>query len=249
VRVDILSIFPEVFEGPLGVSMVGIARERGLLEVHSHDLRDWTHDRHRTTDDAPYGGGPGMVMKPEPVFDAVEAIQKMAEVRGEVVILSPAGTPLTQPLVEQLSRVERLVLVCGRYEGFDERIMALADHVVSIGDYVLTGGELPAMVLVDAVCRHIPGVLGHDQSAADETFTENLLEYPQYTRPAVYRGLEVPEVLLSGDHARIAAWRRDQSIRRTARLRPDLLAAACLNEAERRIAAQEAEADGNEEGP
>jgi len=249
VRVDILSIFPEVFEGPLGVSMVGIAQERGLLEVHAHDLRDWTHDRHRTTDDAPYGGGPGMVMKPEPVFDAVEAIQTMAEVHGEVVILAPTGARLTQPLVEQLSRVERLVLVCGRYEGFDERIMALADHVVSIGDYVLTGGELPAMVLVDAVCRHIPGVLGHDQSAADETFTENLLEYPQYTRPAVYRGLEVPEVLLSGDHARIAAWRRDQSIRRTARLRPDLLAAAPLTEAERRVAAQEAEADRSEEGP
>jgi len=248
VRVDIVSIFPEAFDGPLSISMVGIARERGLLELRCHDLRGWTHDRHRTTDDAPYGGGPGMVMKPEPLFEAVDDVQAMAAQRGSVVVFTPAGTPLTQQLVETLSGHDRLILVCGRYEGLDERVMTLADHAVSIGDYVLTGGELPAMVLVDAVCRHIPGVLGHEESALDETFTESLLEYPQYTRPAVYRGLEVPQVLLSGDHARIAAWRREQSIRRTARVRPDLLSGASLSEAELRIAAEEAEAIRREGG-
>jgi tRNA (guanine37-N1)-methyltransferase len=248
VRVDILTIFPEMFSSPLSASMVGLARERGLLDVHLHDLRDWTHDRHRSTDDTPYGGGAGMVMKPEPIFEAVDEIQTIAKPAATVVFLSPAGRPLTQELVTRLAAQERLLLVCGRYEGFDQRVLSLADHDISIGDYVLTGGELPAMVLVDAMSRHIPGVLGHEESALDETFTESLLEYPQFTRPAVYRGLEVPDVLRSGDHARIAAWRREQSIRRTARVRPDLLDRADLTDEERRIAAEEIDATSEERG-
>ena len=234
-----MTIFPEMFEAPMSASIVGVARERGLLELHVHDLRDWTHDRHRTTDDAPYGGGPGMVMKPEPIFEAIEAIRPLSDDPGLVGFLTPAGRRLTQGLVENLSATQRLILVCGRYEGFDDRVLTLADFEVSIGDYVLTGGELPAMVLVDALTRHIPGVLGHEQSVWDETFQESLLEYPQYTRPAVYRGLEVPEVLRTGDHAKIAAWRREQSVRRTAQTRPDLLGGASLTDAEQRIADEE----------
>jgi tRNA (guanine37-N1)-methyltransferase len=238
-RIDVITILPEMFTSPLSASIVGNARERGLLDIHVHDLRGWTHDNHRTTDDAPYGGGPGMVMKPEPVFESVEAVGKMGDQRPHIVFLTPAGRPLDHELVCELSGEPRLLLVCGRYEGFDERTLGLADTQISIGDYVLTGGELPAMVLIDAVARHIPGVLGHDQSAAEETFSEHLLEYPQYTRPAEYRGMSVPEVLLSGDHARIAAWRREQSVRRTAKVRPDLLERADLSDEERRIAAEE----------
>jgi len=237
--VDVVTIFPEMFESVLSASVLGNARDEGLIEVRLHDLRDWTHDRHRSTDDAPYGGGPGMVMKPEPIFDSVEAVSAATSPAPFVVFFTPAGRPLDQQLVLELAEKERLLLVCGRYEGFDERVLTLADMEVSIGDYVLTGGELPAMVLIDAVARHVPGVLGHAQSAADETFTENLLEYPQYTRPAVYRGVAVPEVLRSGDHARIAQWRREQSILRTARVRPDLLGRAVLTPAERAIAADE----------
>jgi len=237
--VDVITILPEMFESPLNASIVGNARERKLIEVNTHDLRDWTHDRHRSTDDAPYGGGPGMVMKPEPLFEAVEALRTASSQEPFVVFLTPAGRRLDQELVFELARHERLLLVCGRYEGFDERALGLADMQVSIGDYVLTGGELPAMVLIDAIARHVPGVLGHEESAADETFSESLLEYPQYTRPAVYRGMSVPEILLSGDHGRIAAWRREQSVRRTARFRPDLLGRASLSAEERQIAARE----------
>ncbi len=248
--IDIISIFPDMFTSPMSASMIGLARERELLELRCHDLREWAHDRHRTTDDYPYGGGPGMVMKPEPLFEAVDAVQELEESAGTVIFFTPAGRPLDQPLVEELSTHERLILVCGRYEGFDERALSLADIQLSIGDYVLTGGELPAMVLVDAVSRHIPGVLGHEDSAVDETFTQNLLEYPQYTRPAVYRGLEVPEVLRSGDHGRIESWRREQSIRRTARVRPDLLDRADLTAAERALAHQElSNHDDDPEGP
>jgi tRNA (guanine37-N1)-methyltransferase len=240
VRVDIVTIFPGMFDEALGASMTGIAQDRGLLDVHLHDLRDWTHDRHRTTDDYPYGGGPGMVMKPEPVFEAVDAIRSMAD-EGFVVFLSPSGRRFDQELAEQLVENDRLILVCGRYEGFDERTLTLADMELSVGDYVLSGGELPAMIVVDAVSRLIPGVLGHEDSASDESFVEGLLEYPHYTRPASYRGMDVPDVLLSGDHARIAAWRREQSIRKTARQRPDLLAYAELDDDESRMAAEEAE--------
>lgn len=235
-NIDVVTVFPDMFGEVLGTSIVGIARDRGLLSVTCHDLRKWTHDRHRTTDDAPYGGGPGMVMKPEPIFEAVEELQRSADTPATVVVFAPAGVPLTQPLVERLAAATRLILVCGRYEGFDERVSSLADIEISIGDYVLTGGELPAMVTIDAVARLLPGVLGDDTSSIDESFSDGLLEYPQYTRPAVYRDMAVPEVLLSGDHGRIARWRREQSVIRTARVRPDLLAAASLTLEERRVA-------------
>lgn len=238
-RVDVVTILPGMFPAVLDASMVGIARERNLLDVRVHDLRDWTHDRHRTTDDYPYGGGPGMVMKPEPVFDSLDALQSAEAPRGRVVFFTPAGRVLDQRLAEELALEEQLILVCGRYEGFDERALSRADIQLSMGDYVLTGGELPAMVLIDAVTRLIPGVLGDELSAAEESFATGLLEYPHYTRPPVYRGMEVPEVLLSGDHARIAAWRREQSIRRTARIRPDLIPHAGLDDDEMRIAEEE----------
>jgi tRNA (guanine37-N1)-methyltransferase len=237
--VDVLTIFPRMFDAVLSESIVGLARERGLLEVRCHDVREWTHDRHRTTDDAPYGGGPGMVMKPEPLFEALDAIRQLEDEPGLVVALTPSGRPLTQDLVETLAAEERLVLICGRYEGLDERVLSRAGLELSIGDYVLTGGELPAMVLIDAVSRHVPGVLGDEESAADESFSDGLLEYPQYTRPHEYRSLQVPEVLLSGDHAKIAAWRREQSLRKTARVRPDLLANASLSTSERAVVEDE----------
>lgn len=238
-RIDVLTILPGIFEAPLAASMLGIARERGLVEYHVHDLREWTHDRHRTTDDYPYGGGPGMIMKPEPLFEAVRAIQAMDERPAHTVFLAPVGTRLVQRVAEDLSSLERILLVCGRYEGFDERALALADEVLSIGDYVLTGGEFPALVVMDAVVRLVPGVLGHENSTQDESFTTGLLEYPQYTRPASFEGMEVPPILLSGDHARIAAWRREQAVRRTARLRPDLLDGAGLSETELEMACEE----------
>jgi tRNA (guanine37-N1)-methyltransferase len=237
-RIDVLTILPDLFVPFLGTSIVGRACATGAVDVATHDLRDWTTDRHRTTDDYPFGGGPGMVMKPEPVYRALDAIEAMSDEPSTVVVLSPQGRRLDQALVRDLARRRRLVLVCGRYEGFDERILARADMEVSLGDYVLTGGELPAMVLIDAVARLQPGVLGHDESAADESFTEGLLEYPQYTRPASFLGMDVPEVLTSGDHARIARWRRTEAIRRTAERRPDLIANAHLSEDERRLAEQ-----------
>jgi len=248
VRVDVITIFPEMFDGPMSSSILGSARERGLLDLHVHDLRRWTHDRHRTTDDAPYGGGPGMVMKPEPIFEAVEAVRAMDADPGLVGFLTPSGLPFTQRFAQRLAKTARIVLVCGRYEGFDERVLSLADFQISIGDYVLTGGELAAMVVVDAVARLVPGVLGDEESSVDETFSDSLLEYPHYTRPAVYRGLEVPEVLRSGDHAAIARWRREQSVRKTARVRPDLLGNADLDAEESQIASAEQQRAVREEG-
>ena len=233
--VDVLTIFPGMFEGPMSASIVGLARERGLLELRMHDLRDWTHDRHRSTDDAPYGGGPGMVMKAEPILEALDEVQDLEDDVGYVVFFTPSGVPLTQNLAGELSAKERLVFVCGRYEGFDERALSRADLELSIGDYVVTGGELPAMVVVDAVSRLLPGVLGDDESSVDESFADGLLEYPQYTRPAEYRGMSVPAVLLSGDHGRIAAWRHEQSLRKTARVRPDLLAEKMLSGEDRLV--------------
>jgi tRNA (guanine37-N1)-methyltransferase len=234
--VDVITIFPGMFEGPMSCSMVGLARERGLLELRLHDLRDYTEDRHRSTDDCPYGGGPGMVMRPEPLFRAVRAVQDLGPGEATVVFLTPGGERFTQRTALDLSPADRIVFVCGRYEGFDERVFALADLRLSIGDYVLTGGELPAMVVIDALTRLIPGVLGHEESTSDESFSEGLLEYPQYTRPATFENMSVPEVLLSGNHARIAEYRRRQSVIRTARIRPDLLNETHLSEEERALA-------------
>ncbi|NTW27892.1 MAG: tRNA (guanosine(37)-N1)-methyltransferase TrmD [Coriobacteriia bacterium] len=244
---DVITIFPEMFEGPMSASIVGLARERGLLELRVHNLRDWTHDRHRTTDDSPYGGGAGLVMKPEPIFEALDAVQELEDEPGFVVFMTPAGMPLSQALVTELAEKERLIFVCGRYEGFDERVMTRADLELSIGDYVLTGGELPAMVTIDAVSRLVPGVLGDQDSSGDESFSFGLLEYPQYTRPAVYRNLEVPEVLRNGDHGKILQWRREQAVRKTARMRPDLLSRVSLSAAELEIAATETACDAASE--
>lgn len=236
--VDVITIFPGMFEGPMNESMIGLAQDKGALELRVHDLRQWAFDRHRTTDDYPYGGGPGMVMKPEPIGEALDAVRPLSEAEPLVVFMTPAGRKFDQQTAHQLATRERLVLVCGRYEGFDERAVSLGDMELSVGDYVLTGGELPAMVVIDAVTRLLPGVLGDAESPVDESFAEGLLEYPQYTRPASYRGMDVPAVLTSGNHAKIAAWRREQAIVKTARTRPDLLAAAPLTDEERRLAVQ-----------
>lgn len=225
-RIDVISLFPGVFEPVLGSSMLGIARERNVLEFFSHDLRSWALPGvHRQVDDAPYGGGAGMVLRPEPVFAAVDAVRALDDRSASVLLMTPQGERFGQGRAEQLAACDRLILVCGRYEGVDERIRAVADLELSIGDYVLTGGELPAMVVIDAVARLLPGVLGGESSTEEESFTMGLLEYPHYTRPATFRGRDVPDVLLSGDHARVARWRREQAIRRTARRRPDVLAA------------------------
>lgn len=240
-RVDVITIFPEVFAPVLGSSMLGIARDKGLLEVHVHDLRDWAEGAHRATDDAPYGGGPGMVMKPEPWFRAVREVRTLVPGECTVALMTPQGAKFAQRVAEDLATRDRLIVMCGRYEGFDERVRDLADLQLSIGDYVLTGGELPALVVIDAVSRLIPGVLGHEDSAEEESFSWGLLEYPQYTRPAMWEGKSVPDVLLSGDHARVAAWRRRQAIERTARLRPDMLADADLSGDEREFASEVAQ--------
>lgn len=236
-RYDILTTFPEVFEGPLRASLLGKAQERGVIDCRVHNLRDWTHDRHRSTDDYPFGGGVGMVMKPEPVVEAVLDLQK-EEPRGHVVLLTPQGELLRHSLVAELSREPRLILICGHYEGVDERVVELVvDREVSVGDYVLSGGETAAIVVVDATSRLINGVLGASESAQQDSFAgDGLLDCPHYTRPREYRGLAVPEVLLSGNHAEIARWRRMQAIERTARRRPDLLASARLSADERALA-------------
>jgi len=238
-RIDVLTLFPEMFDGPLRVSIMGRAIESGLVEVVLHNIRDYAEDKHHVVDDYPFGGGPGMVMKPEPLFAAVEAVSAQDAAKGRVVLLTPQGRLLTQSIGDELSRRDRLVLVCGHYEGVDERVREhLVDDEISIGDYVLSGGELPAMVLIDVVVRRLPGALGSAESLAEESHAQGLLEYPQYTRPAEFRGWQAPEVLLSGHHAQIGAWRRQQSILRTARRRPDLLERASLTTTERRLAAE-----------
>ena len=230
--IETLSVFPGVFGSYLGASIMGRAQDKGILEFRAHDLRDWTHDRHRTVDDAPFGGGQGMLMKPAPIFEAMADIKASDPRPARVIFFTPVGTPFTQDVAERLSHEERLVFVCGRYE----RVYELADESLSLGDYVLTGGELPAMVVTDAVVRLLPGALGDEMSSVDESFSSGLLEYAQYTRPADYEGRAVPEVLLSGDHAKVDAWRRRNAIERTARLRPDLLDAAELTADERAYA-------------
>ena len=219
-KIDVLTLFPEMFVGPLDFSMVQRARDAGILDLRVVNLRDYTHDRHKTVDDKPFGGGPGMLLKPEPVFEAVESL------RGEatrVVMLTPAGRKFDQQTARELAREKHLLFLCGAYEGFDERIRTLAQDELSLGDFVLTNGALPAMVMVDAITRLLPGVLGDEQSSQDESFSHGTLEYPHYTRPADFRGMKVPDVLLSGNHAAIEKWRREQAKARTKERRPDLL--------------------------
>ncbi|HAU37216.1 MAG TPA: tRNA (guanosine(37)-N1)-methyltransferase TrmD [Phycisphaerales bacterium] len=222
-RFDILTLFPEMFDGFLGASIVGRAVRNGLAEVHLTNLRDFAADRYGSVDDAPFGGGPGMVLMCQPIFDAVEHVRAQASPPGKLVLLSPQGQPMTQALAEQLAGEPRLILLAGHYEGFDERIRtALADVEISLGDFVMSGGEVAAMAITDAVVRLLPGALGKEESLDEESFRMGLLEYPQYTRPREFRGLPVPEVLLSGDHAKIARWRAEQSRLRTMQRRPDL---------------------------
>lgn len=234
--IETLSVFPDMFEPAMSTSILGRARAAGIFDFHAYDLRDWTHDRHRTVDDEPYGGGQGMLMKAPPIFEAVRAIAGTGST-PHVVFFTPCGAPFTQATAERLASEERILFVCGRYEGIDERAYELADERLSIGDYVLTGGELPAMVVTDAVVRLLPGALGDAQSSVDESFATGagggLLEYAQYTRPVEFEGRGVPDVLLSGDHANVDAWRRANAIERTCRWRPDLIATADLTDVER----------------
>ena len=236
IRFDVFTVFPDLLAPYLAASVLGRARQAGLIEVYLHDPREFTIDRHRTTDDVPYGGGGGMVMKPEPVFRALQAILGESLPTTPVVLLTPQGRPFRQGVALELAGHRRLALICGRYEGVDERIRQhLATDEISIGDYVVTGGELPALILIDAVARCLPGVLGDENAAAEDSHAEGLLEYPHYTRPPEFQGWKVPDVLLSGDHARIASWRRRQSLERTWRRRPDLLERADLTPEDRRI--------------
>lgn len=232
-RIDILTLFPEACEPYFAASLIGKARENGLVEINCHNIRRFTHDPHGRVDDRPFGGGPGMVLMCQPVFDAVEAVERLGPAPAERILLTPAGEPLTQKLARELAMLNRLMLIAGHYEGFDDRIrQGLGCREISIGDYVLSGGEAAAMVLVDAIVRLIPGVVGHDESVVEESFSpmdtesgsaEVQLEYPQFTRPRVFRGMEVPDVLVSGDHKRIRHWRSQQARERTAQRRPDLL--------------------------
>ena len=243
-RIDILTLFPGMFRGPLDESLIKRARDAGVLAIHVHDIRDWAEGRHRVADDYPFGGGPGMVMKPEPLVAAIEAVTAMDAARGPVALLTPQGEVLTQSLVRDLAAAPRLTLVCGHYEGVDERVVELAvTHELSIGDYILSGGEPAAWVVLDAVARLVPGVVGSDESLVEESHSAGLLEYPHYTRPADFRGRRVPDILLSGHHAEIARWRRQQRLLRTARRRPDLLARAEITDAERAWLAAELDSE------
>jgi tRNA (guanine37-N1)-methyltransferase len=220
-KIDVLTLFPGMFAGPLDESIIKRARDNGILDLQIHNLRDWTHDRHKTVDDRPFGGGPGMVLKPEPLFAAVETL---ALPGTKVILMSPSGRQFTQEIARELAGREHLLLIAGSYEGFDERVRQhLAQDDLSIGDYVLTNGALPVMVVIDVVTRLLPGVLGDEESAKEESFSHGLLEYPHYTRPADFRGMKVPEILLSGHHAEIAKWRQERALERTRERRPDLL--------------------------
>jgi len=240
-HIEILTLFPQMFQGLLSTSILGRAIDRKLVSVNIRNIRDYTHDKHHTVDDYPYGGGAGMILKPEPIFEAVESIKSdlcLKQEGGElpIILLTPQGRLFTQGIAEELSKYSHLVFICGRYEGVDERVPEhLVTDELSIGDYVLSGGELAAMVVVDAVVRLLPGVLGSQASSLDDSYTTGLLEYPQYTRPAVYREWPVPQVLLSGNHAQITRWRREQAIRRTLERRPELLTKANLSSEERQL--------------
>ena len=231
-KIDILTLFPDLFASPFAESILGKAQERGLLSVTTHNLRDWALGKHRITDDTPYGGGDGMVLKPDPIARALQDLRTQMPM-ARVLLMTPQGRTFSQQDAQRLSREQGLILVCGRYEGVDERVRSLVDEELSIGDFVLTGGEPAAMVVVDAVARLIPGVLGSSGSAAGDSFSDGLLEYPQYTRPAEFEGQPVPDVLLSGNHAAIADWRRREQLRRTLERRPDLLDEAALSDDDR----------------
>lgn len=226
-EIDIVTIFPEMFRGPFEVSILKRAQEKGLVEIRIHNLRDYTIDKHKTVDDYPYGGGAGMVMKPEPIFRAVRSLKREG---SEVILLSPSGDLFNQKIAEELSKKEHLILICGRYEGVDERVKYIITREISIGDYVLTGGEIPAMVLVDAIVRLVPGVIGDPNSLREESFQWGILEYPQYTHPRVFEGMSVPDILLSGDHKKIQRWRRKEALKKTLLKRPDLLEKANLTQ-------------------
>jgi tRNA (guanine37-N1)-methyltransferase len=234
VHVDILTLFPQMFQGMFDSGIMKRASEQKLVSIGVHNIRDYTHDKHHTADDYPYGGGAGMVLKPEPIFEAVESIEREAET--PIILLSPQGRLFCQQVAQELAHYNQLILICGHYEGVDERVREhLASDEISIGDYVLSGGELAAMVVIDGVFRLVPGVLGSEASPLDDSHVGGMLEYPQYTRPASYRGWPVPEVLLSGNHAQIDSWRREQAIRRTYKQRPELLDKAELSSEERRL--------------
>jgi len=223
-RIDVLTLFPEMFESPLSCSIIKRAQEAGVVNITLTNIRDFATDPHRKVDDKPYGGGPGMVMMPGPVFDCFEYVQKLSPEKGRVILLTPQGRKFDQAKAAEISQENRLILIAGRYEGFDERIrIGLDAEQISVGDYVLSGGELPAMIIIDAVVRLLAGALGDENSAKDDSFSAGLLEYPQYTRPEVFRSMKVPDILLSGDHAKIAEWRRQKARERTEKWRPDLL--------------------------
>jgi tRNA (guanine37-N1)-methyltransferase len=235
-KIDIVTIFPEMVEAALAPGVIGRARQAGVLDIVVHNLRDFTTDKHRVVDDVPFGGGPGMVLKPEPMFVAVDSITERRGRPEAVLLTSPAGRPFTQGDARRLAGLTHIVVLCGRYEGIDERVREhVATEEISIGDYVLSGGELPALVVVDAVGRLVPGVVGDDQSVEADSFTRGLLDYPHYTRPAEYRGHRVPDVLTSGHHGEIRKWRRQQALRRTVERRPELLATADLDDDERKF--------------
>lgn len=234
-KFDILTLFPAMFDGPLTESILRRAKENGLIEIGLHNIRDWALDKHATADDAPYGGGAGMVMKVEPIALAIEAVKK-ENPRSRVILTTPCGRPFNHALADELSKEAGVIIICGRYEGVDERVRTMfVDDEISLGDFVLTGGEIAAMVIVDAVARLVPGVLGSDESALYDSFADGLLEYPQYTRPPEFRGEKVPDVLLSGNHAEIAKWRRKESIRRTLAARPELLEGIQWNKADKKL--------------
>jgi tRNA (guanine37-N1)-methyltransferase len=223
-KIDILTLFPEICRAPLSESIMKRAQENKIVDLRIHNLRDWTKDKHRIVDDAPFGGGQGMVMKPEPIFAAVEELRGQIDEKSKIILMSPAGRRFDQSMAERFSREPHLIVICGHYEGVDHRVIEhLVDLEISIGDYVLTNGAIAAVVLVDAIVRLLPGALGHEQSAADDSFSAGLLEAPQYTRPAEFRDWQVPDVLVSGNHAEIAAWRKKEALRRTRENRPDLL--------------------------
>lgn len=247
-EITIFSIFPEMFTGPLNTSILQKAQEKGLISFQLVNFRDYSTSKHNNVDDYPFGGGAGMVLMPEPIFLAVEdTIGQPSAYQGRIILMSPQGRPFTQEIAKELAQEESLSFICGHYEGFDERIRSLATDELSIGDYVLTGGELPAMVVIDAVSRLIPGVLGEEESIYEDSFYQGLLEYPHYTRPREFRGLDVPEILLSGNHEKIRIWRRKESLRRTKERRPDLLLKLELSKEDSKLLAEIAAEEGDDE--